>query len=59
MEIDALLGAVVELAALTDKPVPLCEAIPRAGALNVPGRQDATPTKDLEMAYLSRLEVMG
>jgi 2-dehydropantoate 2-reductase len=27
MEIDALLGAVVELAALTDKPVPLCEAV--------------------------------
>jgi 2-dehydropantoate 2-reductase len=27
MEIDALLGAVVELAELTEKPTPLCKAI--------------------------------
>jgi 2-dehydropantoate 2-reductase len=27
MEIDALLGAVVELADLTGKPVPLCKAV--------------------------------
>jgi 2-dehydropantoate 2-reductase len=27
MEIDALLGAVVELARLTEKPTPLCDAI--------------------------------
>jgi 2-dehydropantoate 2-reductase len=27
MEIDALLGAVVELGRLTGKPIPLCEAV--------------------------------